>query len=419
MKDLLPDGGKVSVTVHSGPSTGGSVAPTVDPNTGVTLGAGQAPATVPTAVAAMRNVVPASAGAPANTSTAITPSGQTTAPNNNLAPPRTAPAVDPHASNSPDTWWNPYVGKFEKIPGIDPTGKVIDANAFWNYYTKYPAAGLDKVASGIAGGQDPGAWQHQYTPAEIIAMVTGNSDYQTQLGGVNNTRFQDLLNFGNITDEQAAAFGLTPDQIKAIRENPNSSLNTIRDALRTGTYEHAAGYAARGAYNSGARANDVGNLQTNAVKAQLGAQQKLNADLEVENQHVQQIFKDVKDAMETEGGFDPGDTDTNKAAWERTHKIVGDAQKTVTDFLVHVSNWNSLKTVTDMRGALNDARKAYAQFSKIINPADAGKLKAIIDGLTAKIHKTVMARAEANSRPVTGGGSAAGGGAYAPGKKPR
>jgi hypothetical protein len=250
-------------------------------------------------------------------------------------------------------------------------------------------------------------------------MVTGSSDYLTGLGGINQNRFNLLMQLGDFTPEQAAAFGLTPEQIKAIRENPISDLNTIRDALRTGTYEHAAGYAARGAYNSGARANDIGNLQTGAVKSELAKRFELATHLDSENQHVQDLFRDIKDKMAAEGGFDPGDTENNKNAWEATHKTVAAAQKTFTDFLTHVNGWQKLSTVNDLRGALNDARKMYAQFGKYVTPADAGKLKAIIDGINNKIHGIVMARSAAKSRPVTGGGSAAGGGAYAPGKKPR
>jgi hypothetical protein len=122
--------------------------------------------------------------------------------------------------------------------------------------------------------------------------------------------------------------------------------------------------------------------------------------------------------MAAEGGFDPGDTEHNQAAWKATHATVTAATKNFNDFMKHVAGWQKLKTVSDMRGALNDARKAYAQYGKLVSPAEAGKLKAIIDGLAAKIHTIVMNRAAANPRPVKGGGSAAGGaGGYTrPGK---
>lgn len=395
MRSLLPDGGKVSVTVHSGPSTGGITAASVDPRTGVALQPGQAPmpaaAPAPTStVSAMRAVTP---------NTAVNPNQNDPNGPQHPTPPGTPPP-DPHATAAITAtgyqWWNPYHGKYEPIPGVNNKGIVVDANAFWNYYTHYPSSVLDVFANKLASGNNPATWQHQYTDQEIANMVQGNSDYITGLGGINNNRFQELLQFGEITPEQAKAFGLTPDQIKAIRENPVSDLNNIRRQLTSGIYERNASSAAHGAYNSGVRFNDIGNLQSEAIRQQLTRQQALNAGLESENQHVQDLFRSVKDQMEQEGGFDPGDTEHNKAAWEATHKTITAAGKTGGDLLKHIGDPMKMKSVNDLRGVMGDIDKYLKQFGNLISPG----LKAQLLNLRARAdkhrHELVMARQAAH-----------------------
>lgn len=296
LHSLLPPGGKLSLSIQH-------------PTTGIP-GAGAAPLG-----ARGDQPVDPSRGAGSQGVGGATAPGVGSGPGVTGTPGAGAP-VAPHDQNPNDgNWWNPYSGKQEAIPGVNAAGVITDPNAFWAYYSSNKSAVLDVLAARLAGGP---ATNFQ-KPVDYNSIIQGDSRYQTGLADQNQGRWNAALGYGD-----ASIYGnmMTPDQQAAAANNPNSIINQMKRALLKSNYDANSTTAAHGGWSSGARQQNLENNALDNVREQAHQRDLAIADKQGFDKAQSSLFDTVKNQLQTEGAFDPGDQEHNQALYDATHAAI-------------------------------------------------------------------------------------------------
>jgi len=348
LKNLLPDtGGKVSVTLQ------GATAPTVAPAAAVSA--------APTAT---------TAAAPTPTTQQLAPMAAAA-----VAPKPTAAAPAPPATK---TWFNPYTGKNETIPGMSAAGAITDPNAFWNYYAHYQTPTLQALATKGAAGANAYGKPIDYNP-----IVPSNPNYQTGLANINLQRYIEALQYGDTS--LFGDMGLTAEQKNAIAANPNSTLNQMRRDFLKANYDVSSGLASHGLWSSGARNQGLQNNLLANIRQQQGAQMGIQLKNQQWDQQQRDLFQSVKGDLEKNAKYDPGNVEHNKILQTQANAVVARMASEANTFLKNLLPTNS-HSIEDMRKAMHSILDTKRKYNGKIDPKMIAQMDAKYKAYVDRIH---------------------------------